>query len=105
MSQLVFIVVALVAFVIFGVLKLTGFRVRFERIFKALATVVGLLPLLVLSSLIIFVIGFGLLYIAGIHPDIPRQYTVVGIWALTATAIGIAGINWLKYVVHVARDE
>ncbi len=114
MTQIVFVAVVLIAFVIFALLKLTGYRVAFEPILKTLATAVVMLPLLVMSSLIIFMMEvlvcvavILILYAAGMLAglsNIPRQYTDFGLWALIAIAIGIAGFNWLRYVV-LARDE
>jgi hypothetical protein len=68
-------------------MRLLGFHIKFERIFKALAIVFVMLPLLVIPALLVFVIGFGLymlVHATGLLSSIPDQYVL---WALIAIAV------------------
>ena len=59
MTQAVFLAI-LLAFIALALMRLLGLHIKYESIFKTLATVLVMLPLLVLPVLLVFVIGFGL---------------------------------------------
>ena len=83
---------------------LLGLHIKFQAIFKTLATVFVMLPLLVIPALLVFVIGFGLymlVHAAGLLPSIPDRYVL---WALIVIAIAIRGVIWVRYIVLVVRD-
>jgi len=84
---------------------LLGLHIKFQAIFKTLATVFVMLPLLVILALLVFVIGFGLymaLHATGLLPSIPDRYVL---WALIVIAMAIPGVIWVRYIVLVVRDE
>ena len=56
----VFFAILVLAFLALALMRLLGLHIKFERIFKALAIVFVMLPLLVIPALLVFVIGFGL---------------------------------------------
>jgi hypothetical protein len=114
MTQVFFLIVLVLAFGLFAFLRVMGVGVKFGPIFKMLATAFAMLPVLVMSALVIFAMEVGacmaillILQVTGIFPDlsgIPHRYEVFGIWTLTAIAIVLAGINWLRYIVLVRND-
>jgi hypothetical protein len=84
-------------------------------IFKFLAAVVAMLPVLVMSAFVIWMIEVLLcigvllvLYVTGVladFSDIPRRYEVLGLLSLIAIAVGLAGINCARYIALVVRNE
>jgi hypothetical protein len=104
MTQAFFLAI-LLAFMALALMRLLGLHIKYERIFKALATVLVMLPLLVIPVLLVFVIGFGLymlLHATGLVPSIPDQYVL---WALIAIAVAIPGVIWIGYIVLVVREQ
>ena len=104
MTQAFFLAI-LLAFIALALMRLLGLHIKFERIFKALAIVFVMLPLLVIPALLVFVIGFGLymlVHATGLLPSIPDRYVL---WALIAIAVAIPGVIWVRYMVLVVRDE
>jgi hypothetical protein len=104
MTQAFFLAI-LLAFIALALMRLLGLHIKYERIFKALATVLVMLPLLVIPVLLVFVIGFGLymlLHATGLVPSIPDQYVL---WALIAIAVAIPGVIWVGYIVLVVREQ
>jgi len=86
-------------------MRLLGLHIKYEPIFKTLATVFVMLPLLVIPALLVFVIGFGLymlVHATGLLPSIPDRYVL---WALIAMAIAIPGVIWVRYIVLVVREQ
>jgi hypothetical protein len=84
-------------------------HIKYASIFKTLATVLVMLPLLLIPALLVFVIGFGLcmlilpmLYATGLVPSIPDRYVL---WALFAIALAIPGVIWVGYIVLVVREQ
>jgi|SRR6516162_7622185 len=101
----VFFAILVLAFLALALMRLLGLHIKFERIFKALAIVFVMLPLLVIPALLVFVIGFGLYMLVratGLLPSIPNQYVL---WALIAIAVAIPGVIWVRYMLLVVRDE
>ena len=104
MTQAFFLAI-LLAFIALALMRLLGLHIKFERIFKALAIVFVMLPLLVIPALLVFVIGFGLymlVHATGLLPSIPDRYVL---WALIAIAVAIPGVIWARYMVLVVRNE
>ena len=104
MTQAFFLAI-LLAFIALALMRLLGLHIKYERIFNALATVLVMLPLLVIPVLLVFVIGFGLymlLHATGLVPSIPDQYVL---WALIAIAVAIPGVIWIGYIVLVVREQ
>jgi hypothetical protein len=109
MTQAFFLAILLIGFIAFALMWLLGLHIKFQAIFKTLATVFVILPLLVIPALLVFVIGFGLymlvsaaLHATGLLPSIPDRYVL---WALIAIAIAIPGVMWVRYIVLVVRNE
>jgi len=101
----VFFAILVLAFLALALMRLLGLHIKFERIFKALAIVFVMLPLLVIPALLVFVIGFGLYMLVratGLLPSIPNQYVL---WALIAIAVAIPGVILVRYMLLVVRDE
>jgi hypothetical protein len=101
MTQAFFLAILLLAFIAFALMWLLGLHIKFELTFKTLATVLVMLPLLVIPTLLVFVIGFGLymlvsgaLYSTGLLSSIPDRYVI---WSL--------GVMWVRYIVLVVRNE
>src|SRR6516225_8538640 len=99
MTQAFFLAILLLGFIAFALMWLLGFHIKFQAIFKTLATVFVMLPLLVIPALLVFVIGFGLymLVSAALHAR--------GLLPSIAIAIAIPGVMWVRYVVLVVRNE
>jgi hypothetical protein len=81
MTQAFFLAILLLAFIALALIRLLGLHIKYEPIFKTLATVLVMLPLLVIPALLVFVIGFGLymlvssaLHTTGLMPSIPDRY-------------------------------
>ena len=105
MTQAFFLAILLLGFIAFALMWLLGLHIRFQAIFKTLATVFVMFPLLVIPVLLVFVIGFGLYMLVratGLLPSIPNQYVL---WALIAIAVAIPGVIWVRYIVLVVRNE
>ena len=109
MTQAFFLAILLLAFIAFALMWLLGLHIKFELTFKTLATVLVMLPLLVIPALLVFVIGFGLymlvsgaLHATGLLSSIPDRYVI---WSLIAIAIAIPGVLWVRYIVLVVRNE
>ena len=105
MTQAYFLAILLLGFIAFALMWLLGLHIRFQAIFKTLATVFVMLPLLVIPVLLVFVIGFGLymlLHATGLVPSIPDQYVL---WALIAMAIAFPGVIWVRYIVLVISEQ
>src|SRR5262249_23949160 len=105
MTQAFFLAILLLAFIAFALMWLLGLHIKFQAIFKTLAIVLVMLPLLVIPALLVFVIGFGLYMLVsatGLLPSIPDRYVL---WSLIAIAIAIPGVIWVRYIVLVVRNE
>jgi hypothetical protein len=109
MTQAFFLAILLLAFIALALIRLLGLHIKYEPIFKTLATVLVMLPLLVIPALLVFVIGFGLymlvssaLHTTGLMPSIPDRYVL---WALIAIAVAIPGVIWVRYIVLVVREQ
>ena len=105
MTQAFFLAILLLGFIAFALMWLLGLHIRFRAIFKTLATVFVVLPLLAIPALLVFVIGVGLymlVHATGLLPSIPDRYVL---WALIAIAISIPGVMWVRYIVLVVRNE
>src|SRR5262245_47488901 len=103
MTQAFFLAILLLGFIAFALMWLLGLHIRFPAIFKTLATVFVVLPLLAIPALLVFVIGVGLYML--VHATgllIPDRYVL---WALIAIAIAIPGVIWVRYIVLVVRNE
>jgi hypothetical protein len=79
MTYIFFLIVLFVAAMLFGLVRLLGFQANYETIFKAVGIFAAMLPVLVMSASVIFVIEvgiclvvFGLLYSTGIVLSILR---------------------------------
>ena len=84
---------------------LLGLHIKFRAIFKTLAIVLAMLPLLGIPALLVFVIGFGLYMLVsatGLLPSIPDRYVL---WSLIAIAVAIPGVIWVGYIVLVVREQ
>jgi hypothetical protein len=118
-QAIILLVAVIVAAVVFVAAKPLGGGIRFGTVFKAFALVLTMLPILVMSVLIIFVIEFGasmllllVLHITGVLPNyIPpdyERYERIGLWGMMALALALAiffGRDLLRYIIHVAREE
>jgi hypothetical protein len=102
MTYLVFLAALLVAAAAFGVAGLVGVRINFETVFKAVATVVTFVPLMLLSALYVLVVelavcagGLVVLHITGLVrlEDISNRHTVLGLWILVAVAVALVCFN------------
>jgi hypothetical protein len=111
-SYLIFLAVLLFAAIVTAVLRLFGFGLTFEVVFKALATAVVFLPMVLMSALVVFIVEFGIcmvallmLHLTGlVHPaDIPKQYQVFGLWGLAVLAIGIVVFAALLNFSHYGK--
>ena len=104
MTQAFFLAI-LLAFTALALMRLLGLHIKYEPIFKTLAIVLVMLPLLVIPALLVFVIGFGLymlLHATGLVPSIPDRYVL---WALIAIAVAVPGVIWVGYIVLVVREQ
>jgi hypothetical protein len=91
MSYLLFLAALLLAAIVAGALRLFGFRPRYGKIFEAIAIAASFLPILLMHSLIVFIVGFGLLMavvgvleatglVQSFHvPNVPDRYIVFGL--------------------------
>ncbi len=110
MSYLILLAVLLVSAIGTAVLRLFGFGLTFETVFKVLATAVTFLPIALMMTVIVFVVELGLcmvifftLGLTGLVrlADIPHPYEVLGIWGLLALAFGIVSFSIiLNFVRH-----
>jgi hypothetical protein len=100
MTLVFFLAILLLALIIFALIRLAGFRVGFEPIFKVLATGVVMLPVLIMILLIVFcieaVVCVGvllMLQLGGFQvSDIPDRYVRLGIWVLIAMTPAVWGL-------------
>jgi hypothetical protein len=114
MSQVFFLAILLLVLIIFALTRLAGFRIRFEPLFRVLASAFVMLPVMLMSALVVLTIEVGVcvvvllvLHLAGFlqnFSDIPDQYARLGLWVLIAIAIAFAGFNWVRDAV-LDRDE
>ena len=83
------------ALIIFALIRLAGFRVGFEPAFKVLATVFVMLPVVIMSILIVFVIDVGACLGVLLTPqltgflqasDVADRYVHLGLLVLIAMA-------------------
>jgi len=98
MTYLIFLAALLLAGIVTLVSRIFGVRVRFEKVAEAIAVAVSWLPILLMHSLIVFLIGFGLWMVAVVlldvtgllHyveiPNVSGRYVVIGL-ALLAVAL------------------
>lgn len=102
MSYLIFLAILLFAAIATALLRLFGFGLTFEAVFKALATGVVFLPMVLMSALIVLIVEVGLCMVIFFTLDltglvrlanIPHRYEVFAIWGLVASAIGIVVIS------------
>ena len=115
MTYLSFLMVLFLAGGIAVVARMVGVRARFEPTFKALAISLSTLPVLVMSAIVVFglqVVAVAaallVLHFAGVIPDlskIPHRYEILGLWVLIALALGISGINWVRHILVVRREN